>query len=73
MTSVAQSVEELFGVDALLSDEEQGMRDVVRKFVDKRVKPEIADWFERGELPVRELARELGSLGVLGMHLDGYG
>ncbi len=73
MTSVAQSVEELFGVDALLSDEEQGMRDVVRKFVDKRIKPEIADWFERGELPVRELARELGSLGVLGMHLDGYG
>ena len=46
---------------------------MVRSFVDARIRPEIADWFDRGTLPARELARELGELGVLGMHLEGYG
>jgi glutaryl-CoA dehydrogenase len=45
----------------------------VRRFADERLRPQLADWFEAGDLPVRELARELGSLGVLGMHLEGYG
>ena len=35
------------------------------------VLPEVGDWFERD--PARELAQELGQLGLLGMHLDGYG
>jgi glutaryl-CoA dehydrogenase len=34
--------------------------------------PHVADWFEAGTLP-RELASEVGQLGLLGMHLTGYG
>ena len=59
-------------VAALLNDEERLIRDTVRGFVRDRVLPNVADWFERGILP-RELGRELGRLGLLGMHLDGYG
>ena len=73
MAGKRQGPEELFDIDSLLSDEEREMRAVVRKWVDKRVKPEVAEWFERGEIPARELGLELGELGVLGMHLDGYG
>lgn len=63
----------LFDIDRLLSEEERAIRDVVRAFVDARIAPNIAEWFEDGEIPARELARELGELGVLGMHLEGYG
>jgi glutaryl-CoA dehydrogenase len=63
----------LFAIDSLLSEEERAIRDVVKTFVDNRIRPSISDWFETGELPARELALELGALGVLGMHLDGYG
>jgi len=45
----------------------------VREYVDERIKPNVADWFEEGKIPARELAKELGTLGVLGMHLEGYG
>jgi glutaryl-CoA dehydrogenase len=45
----------------------------VREFVDSEIRPKIADWFEDGRIPARELAKELGTLGVLGMHLEGYG
>ncbi|MFN8129763.1 MAG: acyl-CoA dehydrogenase family protein [Candidatus Nanopelagicales bacterium] len=64
---------ELFDIDHLLSEEERAIRDVVRDYVERRIKPEVGDWFETGEIPARELARELGELGVLGMHLQGYG
>jgi glutaryl-CoA dehydrogenase len=59
-------------VDALLSDEERLIRGTVRRFVGERVLPGIAEWFERGIFP-REMATELGGLGLLGMHLEGYG
>jgi glutaryl-CoA dehydrogenase len=59
-------------LDHLLSEEERLIRDTTRAFVADRVLPEVAGWFERGELP-RELAKELGDLGLLGMHLQGYG
>jgi glutaryl-CoA dehydrogenase len=55
-----------------LSDEERLIRDNVRAFVRERLIPRVGDWFEQGMLP-RELAGELGALGVLGMHLEGYG
>jgi glutaryl-CoA dehydrogenase len=63
---------DFLGVDALLSDEERDMRDTVRAFVRDRVVPHVGDWFEEARIP-RELAPELGRLGVLGMHLEGYG
>ena len=55
-----------------LSSEERLVQSTVRSFVADRVAPEVADWFERGVLPV-ELVPELGKLGLLGMHLEGYG
>ena len=63
----------LFGTDALIDDEDRAIRDTVRRFVDDRLRPHIADWYEAAQIPARELARELGSLGLLGMHLEGYG
>ena len=73
MANKIQTPEGLFDIDGLLTDEELEIRGVIRKFVEKRIKPFVADWFESGELPAKELAIELGELGVLGMHLDGYG
>jgi glutaryl-CoA dehydrogenase len=64
---------DLLAVDPLHSEEELSIRAVVRRLVDERVRPHIADWYERGHVPVRELAPELGALGLLGMHLTGYG
>jgi glutaryl-CoA dehydrogenase len=64
---------DFLGIDALLSDEERDVRDTVRAYVDDKIVPRVGDWFEAGEVPVRELAPELGRLGVLGMHLEGYG
>ncbi|WP_228471278.1 acyl-CoA dehydrogenase family protein, partial [Streptomyces alkaliphilus] len=62
------------GIDDLLTPEELGIRAAVRRWAADRVLPGVAEWYERGELPVvRELARELGSLGALGMTLEGYG
>ncbi|WP_328388135.1 acyl-CoA dehydrogenase family protein [Nocardia sp. NBC_00416] len=67
------TVTELFATDALLTGEEREIRDTVATFTDRRIRPHIAEWFEAGVFPVREIAPELGKLGVLGMHLDGYG
>ena len=64
---------DLFGVERLLTDEERAIQGTVRRFCTDHVRPHLPNWFETGELPVRELARELGALGVLGMHLEGYG
>lgn len=63
----------MFGVDALLSAEEREIRDTVRSVVQRSISPHIASWYESGELPARVLAGELGELGLLGMHLQGYG
>jgi glutaryl-CoA dehydrogenase len=77
MSTATESLEairpdDFLGIDHLLSDEERDMRDVVRAFVRDRVLPDIGDWFETATIPL-ELAPELGRLGVLGMHLEGYG
>jgi glutaryl-CoA dehydrogenase len=63
---------DLLGVDELLTETERDLRDVVRDFATERVGPYVADWFEQGSFP-RDLVPELGKLGLLGMHLEGYG
>ncbi|MGW0638380.1 acyl-CoA dehydrogenase family protein [Nocardia salmonicida] len=67
------TVEELFAIDPLLSPEEREIRDTVARFGERRLRPHLADWFEEGTFPAREIAPELGKLGLLGMHLEGYG
>jgi glutaryl-CoA dehydrogenase len=59
-------------IDALLSDEERMIRDNVRAYVRGELLPHLPEWFEHGVLPP-ELAKGFGDLGVLGMHLEGYG
>jgi len=67
------ALEALLDLDSLLTTEDLELRGVVREFGEQRLRPHIADWFETGEVPVRELALEFGKLGLLGMHLKGYG
>ncbi|MGW0522233.1 acyl-CoA dehydrogenase family protein [Crossiella sp. NPDC003009] len=63
---------DLLSADGLLTEEERLIRDTVRRFADQRLRPVIGDWFERGYFD-RDLALEFGKLGLLGMHLQGYG
>ena len=65
---------DLAGIDGLLSAEEKAVRASVRQMAQERIQPFVADWFEKGAIDdPRGLAKELGALGVLGMHLEGYG
>src|SRR5947209_3921903 len=66
------SATDLYNIDHLLSEEERMVRDTVRKFVNERVLPIIGEHFEAGTFP-RELIPEIAGLGLLGMHLEGYG
>ena len=59
-------------IDALLSDEERMIRQTVRQYVQERVLPVIDEWFERGHFD-KGVVKELGAMGLLGMHLHGYG
>ncbi|NLJ52678.1 MAG: acyl-CoA dehydrogenase [Intrasporangiaceae bacterium] len=63
----------VFGIDGLIEDDERDMQRSVRAVLDEAVRPHLADWFEAGSVPVRELAPRFGELGLLGMHLEGYG
>ena len=71
-TPAAISAHDFLRIDALLGDEEKMIRDTVRSYVREQLLPQVPEWFERGILP-RETARGLGELGLLGMHLEGYG
>ncbi|MDF1596427.1 MAG: acyl-CoA dehydrogenase family protein [Acidimicrobiia bacterium] len=64
---------DFLAIDALLSDEEILLRDTVRRFVGDRILPDVGDWFEAGTFPSRQMAKEMGALGLFGMHLEGYG
>jgi glutaryl-CoA dehydrogenase len=66
-------IEDLLDVDSLLAPEEIELRQTVRRFGEQRLRPYVAEWFDAGEVPARELAADLGKLGLLGMHLEGYG
>lgn len=63
---------DVLALDALLTAEELALRERIRDFTDQRIRPDIARWYDDAVFPL-ELAPELGELGVLGMHLDGYG
>jgi glutaryl-CoA dehydrogenase len=66
------SPRDFLSLDGLLTDEERMIRDTVRAFVADRVTPHVGEWFEEAYIPP-ELAPEIGKLGLLGMHLEGYG
>ena len=69
----AARIEASLDVDSLLAAEEIELRNTVRRFGEQRLRPHIADWFEAGDVPACELAADFGKLGLLGMHLKGYG
>ncbi|WP_209742353.1 MULTISPECIES: acyl-CoA dehydrogenase family protein [Micrococcaceae] len=64
--------DDVLNLDSLLSPAELQLRSTVREFVNERIRPNIAGWYEDAHFPL-ELVPELGNLGVLGMHLEGYG
>jgi glutaryl-CoA dehydrogenase len=65
--------QDFLDIDAALSGEERDIRDAVRSYAADQLAPHVAEWYESGELPAAELAKGLGGLGLLGMHLEGYG
>lgn len=76
MTATAKTMpaHDLAGIDLMLTQEERDVRQAVRAFVAAEVQPQVATWFEDGRIDdIRGLSKKLGNLGVLGMHLDGYG
>ena len=60
-------------LDAGLAEEDRAIRDAVRAYAKDNLLDAVADWYETGSLPAAELAKGFGSLGLLGMHLEGYG
>ncbi|MBG6189608.1 glutaryl-CoA dehydrogenase [Arthrobacter sp. CAN_A212] len=63
---------DLIGIDTLLSPEEITLRETVRSFVDTEIKPNIAQWYDDAVFPM-EIVPQMAELGLLGMHLKGYG
>ncbi|WP_166969932.1 acyl-CoA dehydrogenase family protein [Brevibacterium atlanticum] len=63
---------DLLDLAGLFTDTELEFRDKVRAFVDERIRPNIADWYENAVFPT-EIVPEMGAQGLLGMHLKGYG
>jgi glutaryl-CoA dehydrogenase len=59
-------------IDGLLDDDERLLRDTVRSFVADKILPDVSHWWEDGVFP-KEMAKDMGALGLFGMHLDGYG
>jgi glutaryl-CoA dehydrogenase len=65
--------QDFLDIDAGLTGEERDIRDAVRAYAADQLAPNVAEWYETGALPAAELAKGLGGLGLLGMHLEGYG
>ncbi|UYY80759.1 acyl-CoA dehydrogenase family protein [Arthrobacter sp. YA7-1] len=72
MSHSTTNTSDVLALDSLLAPEELEIREKVRDFTDQRIRPNIGRWYEEALFP-RELPAELGELGVLGMHLEGYG
>ncbi|AZT99786.1 acyl-CoA dehydrogenase family protein [Brevibacterium linens] len=71
-TDTISDPSDLLDLAGLLTDDELALREKVRTFVDKRIRPNIAEWYEGAVFPT-EIVAEMGELGLLGMHLQGYG
>ena len=71
-TPITERARDYLNLDSLFSAEELAQRDKVRAFVDERIRPNIKRWYEDAHFP-REIATEFGAIGLLGMHLKGYG
>lgn len=71
--STSPDPRDFLDLDAELSAEDRAMRDAVRAYAQDQLLPNIADWYETGVLPAADLAKGFGQLGLLGMHLEGYG
>ncbi len=69
----AENPRDFLATDSLLSDEEIMLRDTVRSYVGKEILPEVGAWFDAGTFPYKEVSKTLGDMGLLGMHLEGYG
>jgi glutaryl-CoA dehydrogenase len=64
---------DLFDLDDQVGEEEHAIQRTVRELMDAQVRPHLAQWYDEAKLPARDLALELGKIGLLGMHLEGYG
>src|SRR3954466_1708523 len=64
---------DMLGLDAQLSDEDRLIAETVRRFAADRILPSLEEWYEQGTFPTRDLGPDIGELGLLGMHLSGYG
>jgi glutaryl-CoA dehydrogenase len=67
------SPDQLLALDQVLTQDERVTATTVREMLDDHVRPHVGQWYLDGSLPVRELAKLFGGLGLLGMHLQGYG
>ncbi len=67
-----QSASDLLEIDREFSSEELHTRNTIREFVERRIKPHIASWYEAAHFPL-DIVSEMADLGLLGMHLHGYG
>lgn len=64
---------DFLATDGLLAEDEILLRDTVRRYVDDKIKPHVGEWFDDGTFPHKEVAKAAGDMGLLGMHLEGYG
>ncbi len=71
-SSAVRSASDLMRLDEELSARELAVRDGVREFVDRRIRPNIAEWYDAAVFPL-QLVPEMAELGLLGMHITGYG
>ena len=72
-TPSGTSPDQLIALDAVLTEDERDTAATVRTMLADVVRPHVAQWYLDGTLPARDLAKQFGDLGLLGMHLHGYG
>ncbi|MCP3938557.1 MAG: acyl-CoA dehydrogenase [Actinomycetia bacterium] len=68
-----ESPRDFLATDGLLDDDEIMLRDTVRRYVADNILDHVGEWFDAGTFPIKEVAPAVGKLGLLGMHLEGYG